>query len=84
MGRAYKQVSIQYNCTKFYSFRVTKPIIGAGRWHGPKMTPTFYSLKGPHSRNTHEYERFSNIEMKVELIWANSHTSFLNSCKSRS
>ena len=35
MGRAYKQVSIQYNCTKFYSFRVTKSIIGAGRWHGP-------------------------------------------------
>ena len=40
MGRAYKQVSIQYNCKNFthlsYSFRVTKPIIGAGRWHGPK------------------------------------------------
>ena len=22
-----------------YSFRVTKPIIGAGRWHGPKINP---------------------------------------------
>ena len=36
----------------------------------PHMTPTFYCLKGPYSCNTHEYERFSNIEMtQTELSW---------------
>ena len=28
-----------------YSFRVTTPIIGAGRWHGPKMIFVFYLQK---------------------------------------
>ena len=63
MGRAYKQVSISTTVQNFthlsYSFRVTKPIIGAGGWHGPII----YASNTSFYFKTHFIVMYSNINI---------------------